>query len=186
MQNNVITWVWSIYGGEKGWIGWRAIIDLDHISGQSLEYYKLTKEHCKEISGRGGKTDRYRYIKTWWWIFWQARIICQHLAHSGNYQVNCWKLKLCLFNLSRVWLLFWQSWHVEPAPQRLMLFWLEYFLMLKGSCFQSNLHVSPQRKGHHRRISMNPISQCLKTDNTIILPNGIIFPITKKSQIKPK
>lgn len=45
-----------MYGGEKKGICGGSIIDLHHICSQSLEYHKLTKEHCKERSdGENGK-----------------------------------------------------------------------------------------------------------------------------------
>jgi len=56
-ESYVFTWVWSIYGREKGWICWGSIIDLDHISGKSLKHHKLAKEDCKESHGRKEKAN---------------------------------------------------------------------------------------------------------------------------------
>lgn len=88
LHSNVFTWVWSIYGGEKGWICGGSIIDFNHITGQSLEYHKLTKEHCKETRNR-----RHRYIKTWWLI------ICKRSAHSLGFLFFLISNFLMLFSL---------------------------------------------------------------------------------------
>lgn len=80
-QSYALTWVGSIYGRKKGWICWGSIVNFNHITGQSLEDHKLTKENCKERSSREEREQRTMKVnlQEWRFTFVSIQLIQQSL-----------------------------------------------------------------------------------------------------------
>lgn len=110
--------MWSINRWEKAWIGQGAIVDLHHISVQSLENHKLAEEHCRGETGTQGSV-----------VIW----ISSHFSEKRNRkiepvyslfretinQLSCWNSQCLFFPIC-----LWRTWLPEAVTQRLMLVWL--------------------------------------------------------------